>query len=309
MKQSFHVLGVIFALLLSQNCCMADGFIIIRNPPPQIVPGHFAFAPLEVTYHRVAVSINDQVATTTVDQEFYNPNGQDLEGTYIFPLPAGAHIDKFSMDVNGTMMDAELLSADKARGLYEEIVRKFRDPALLEYTGRDAFKVRIFPIQANSRKKVKLAYTELLKSDSGLVEYTYPLNTEKFSARPLQNVSMKIELTSNESLKSLYSPTHNVEIRRDGDKHAVIGWEAKDIRPDTDFKLIFSRSKQAVGVDLLTYRQGSEDGYFLLLASPGLEAPKGAIQKNRYLLYPRYQRLDGRRRNGAGEEGADFLPQ
>jgi Ca-activated chloride channel family protein len=70
-----------------------------------------------------------------------------------------------------------------------------------------------------------------------------------------------------------------VEIKRNGDKHAVIGWEAKNFRPDADFKLIFSRSKQAVGVDLLTYRAGSEDGYFLLLASPGLDAPKGTVQK------------------------------
>src|SRR6185437_9442097 len=87
------------AVLLSANAfCRADGFIIIHNPPDRLVPGHFAFAPLEVTYHHVTVEINDQVATTTVEQEVYNPNSQVLEGTYLFPLPAGSHIDKFSMD-------------------------------------------------------------------------------------------------------------------------------------------------------------------------------------------------------------------
>ena len=112
-----------------------DGLIIISNPPTR-VPGHFSFAPLEVAYHNVSVSIDQGVAVTAVDQEFYNPNGVRLEGTYIFPLPEGATIDKFSMDIDGKMMDAELLSADKARSIYEEIVRKQRDPALLEYIGR-----------------------------------------------------------------------------------------------------------------------------------------------------------------------------
>jgi Ca-activated chloride channel family protein len=282
MKRFLNVLCFLAALTFlfsAATWCRADGFIVIHNPPDRRVPGHFAFAPLEVSYHHVTVDINDQVATTTVDQEFYNPNPQQLEGTYLFPLPAGSHIDKFSMDINGAMMEAELLSADKARAIYEDIVRKMKDPALLEYMGRDAFKVRIFPILGNSRKKIKLSYTQLLKSDTGLVEYVYPMNTEKFSARPLNNVSVKCTLNSKEPLKSIYSPTNNVEIRRDGDKRAVIGWEQKNFRPDTDFKLIFSRSKQAVGVDLLTYRTSGDDGYFMLLASPGLEAPKGTVQK------------------------------
>src|SRR5689334_16923394 len=143
-----------------------DGLIVIHNPPGR-VPGHFAFAPLEVTYHNVSVSIENGVAVTSVDQEFYNRNAQQLEGTYIFRLPDGATIDKFSMDVDGKMTDAELLSADRARAVYEEIVRKQRDPALLEYAGRGAFKVRIFPILPNSHKQIRLKYTQLIKPDNG----------------------------------------------------------------------------------------------------------------------------------------------
>ncbi len=96
------------------------------------------------------------MAVTTVDQEFFNPNDAQLEGTYLFPLPEGAHIDRFSMDINGKMMEAELLPADKARAIYEDIVRRAKDPALLEYAGRDAFKVRIFPIEPRSRKRVRI---------------------------------------------------------------------------------------------------------------------------------------------------------
>lgn len=265
------------ALLAGSAIALADGFIIIPNPPRPI-PGHFSFAPLEVSYHRVAVSIDDRVAVTKVDQEFYNPNPQQLEGTYIFPLPVGAHIDKFSMDVNGRMMEAELLPADKARSLYEDIVRRSRDPALLEYVGRDAFRVRIFPIEGHGRKQIKLQYTELLKSDSGMSEYTYPLNTEKFSSRPLKDIAVSVNLTTKDPIKSLYSPSHNVDIRRGGERSATIGFEEHNSRPDMDFKLIFTTDKNPVGVDLMSYRSGPDDGYFLLMASPGLTTPASMVQ-------------------------------
>src|SRR5712671_1899189 len=78
-----------------------DGFIIFERPVPVPI-GHFPFAPLEV-------------AVTSIDQEFYNPNDQRLEGTYIFPVPKDAHIDKFSMEIGGKMVEAELLPAEKAR--------------------------------------------------------------------------------------------------------------------------------------------------------------------------------------------------
>jgi Ca-activated chloride channel family protein len=263
-----------------QTPARADGFIVIHTPPtgPR-VPGHFSFAPLEVTYHRVNVEVTDSVAVTSVDQEFYNPNDQRLEGTYLFPLPEGTHVDKFSMDVNGKMMEAELLDADKARSIYEDIVRKAKDPALLEYAGRSAFKVRIFPIEPHSRKPVKITYTQVLKTDAGLTEYVYPLNTEKFSSRPLREVSVRVAVNCKDPIKSLYCPSHAVDVRRDGDRRATLSWDKRDVRPDTDFKVMFSRSDKPVGVELLTYRTGSDDGYFMLLASPGMDAPKGQVQK------------------------------
>ena len=69
------------------------------------------------------------------------------------------------------------MAAEKARGIYEDIVRKLRDPALLEYSSQDVFKVRIFPIEPRSTRRVSLSYTQLLRSDSGLIAYSYPFNT------------------------------------------------------------------------------------------------------------------------------------
>jgi Ca-activated chloride channel homolog len=246
-----------------------DGFIVVERAI-YVPPTHFPFAPLEVTSHHVNVKIEGQVAITSIDQEFYNPNDQRLEGFYMFPVPKGAHIDKFSMEIGGKSVDAELLPADKARRIYEDIVRKVRDPALLEYAGRDLFKVRIFPIEPRSRKPIKISYTQLLRSDAGTVTYLYPLSTEKFSARPIKNLSVKIELKSAEPLASIYSPSHKVEIKRDGANRAVIGYESKDEKPDTDFQLVYSSDTRDVGLRLISYKPDGDDGYFLLLAAPTL---------------------------------------
>jgi Ca-activated chloride channel family protein len=276
-------------LLIAAASTFADGFIIVEEPhwhppgprppiwPGPLPPRPYVFAPLEVTYHHVNVKIDGQVAVTSVDEEFYNPNPQRLEGTYLFPVPKGAQIDKFAMDIGGRQVEAELLRADKARKIYEDIVRKLRDPALLEYADRDVFKVRVFPIEPNGRKRITLTYTQVLKADAGLVGYVYPLNTEKFSAKPIKDVSIKVELRSDRPLKSIYSPSHSVEIKRHGADRATVGYETRDVLPNTDFALYFAPEKDELGVNLLAYKTGDEDGYFLLLALPGVEVKEKQV--------------------------------
>lgn len=284
--------SIVLALFTSFSA-RADGLIVIdrivgddtpdfaRHPIPwPQPPHHHFFAPLEVAYHHVNVKIDGQIATTSVDQEFYNPNSQRLEGTYLFPVPKGAQIDKFTMDIGGKQVEAELLPADKARKIYEDIVRKMRDPALMEYAGRDVFKVRVFPIEPHSSKHITLSYTEVLKADSGLIGYTYPLNTEKFSAKPVKNVTVKVEVKTDRPLKTIYSPSHSVDIKRDGSKRATIGYEANDVTPDTDFSLYFAPEQDEIGVNLLTSKSGDEDGYFLLLASPGVDVNEKVLPKD-----------------------------
>ena len=242
-------------------------------PPPRV----YRFAPLEITRHQADVKITDQIAVTSIEQEFYNPNDRQVEGTFLLPLPKGAQIRKFTMEIDGKPVEAELLAAEKARGIYEDIVRKLKDPALLEYSERDVYKVRIFPFEARSKKRVNLSYTELLKSDSGLVGYTYPLSPEKFAAKPIPSVSLKVGVKTRQPLKSIYSPSHDVEIRRHGSNEATLGYEASDVRADADFQLFFAPEKDEIGVHLMTYQAGSEDGYFLLLASPGINPDRERI--------------------------------
>ena len=260
--QSFAFVVALFAT----SAVLADGMIILPRPEPRLpVPTPF---PLSIRYHRVEVDINDAVARTSVDQEFYNPTHARLEGFYIFPLPAGAVISDFSMEIDGKLTKAELLDASKARGIYEDIVRSMRDPALLEYIGKGAFKVRIFPIEPRSTKRVKLSYSEVVRADGGLHAYTYPLNTEKFSSTPLDDVSIRVNLETDRGLKTIFSPTHEVEIRRKSNNAAVVGFEERRTRPDKDFTLYYSTDDKGVGLSVLTHRPANEDGYFLLTVTP-----------------------------------------
>ncbi len=283
-------LGLVLGFVLTGTAA-ADGLIVILHPPdkgpPSIAPRPHPFAPLEVTYHRVKATIKDQIAHTEVDQEFYNPNPQRLEGHYLFPIPKGAQIDKFSMDIDGKMVDAELLDAGKARAIYEDIVRRLRDPALLEYAGQSLFRVRVFPIEPHSKKRIQLKYTELLRRDENLTAYTYPLNVEKFSAQPLKTVSVKVEVESQQPIKTIYSPSHKIEVNRHGDNRAVVGYEDGNVRPDTDFQLfIGTEPRGEIGFGLMTYNEALDldGGYFLLLLSPGAWAGTDQIVRKDVVL-------------------------
>jgi len=242
----------------------ADGFIIIDRPPTIHTPPF----PLEVKYHRVNVEIYNQTAITKIDQIFYNPSQLRLEGTYMFPVPKNAVIEKFSMFINGKEMEAELLDAKKAKKIYEDIVRRQLDPALLEYQQLALFKMRIFPIEPRSEKRIKITYTELLDKDDATVKYLYPLNTEKFSAKPLQNVSVNVTVNSDQFIKNIYCPTHEVEIIKKGKKQAVISYEEQNIKPDHDFELFFSTDPSELRISMIFYRNPGEDGYFMLNVTP-----------------------------------------
>ena len=265
--------ALIFLIIIFSINLFADGFIVIPRPNP--LPNPF---PLEIVYHNVDVKIDGQSAVTTIDQSFYNPSQYQLEGFYIFPIPKGAVINNFTMEINGKETKAELLDSDKARKIYEDIVRQMRDPALLEYSEQNIFKLHIFPIEPRSEKKISISYSQILESDNNLFEYIYPLNTEKFSAKPLKNVSVKIDLNSNEKIKNIYCPTHEVDIVNKSDNQSIISFEAENTKPDTDFKLYFAKNSSTVGLSLLSYKSGKDVGYFLLSASPSIEIDKENIE-------------------------------
>jgi Ca-activated chloride channel homolog len=272
----------------------ADG-IIIPEPP---------FEPLSIGYHRVQVEINGQVARTAVDQTFRNRQERDVEGTYLFPLPAAATVSDFAMHVDGEKLQAELLDADEARRIYEEIVRRRIDPALLEYVGRGAYRARIFPVPAQGERRIELAYEQVLGRDGGLVRYSYPLNTEKFSPEALDDVSVQVTIGTDGPIGAVYSPSHPVEIERLEDGRVRVVYADEGVIPQHDFVLYYAVADDEVGMELLSYFDEEGQGYYLLLAAPAVETVDDeAIPKRVVFAFDR----SGSMRDGKIEQARQAL--
>jgi Ca-activated chloride channel family protein len=239
-------------------------------PPPQ--PGVFTNPEwLKIDYHRVNVTIENQIARTHVDMRFVNEGNGLAEGTFVFPLPASAAVEELIMYINDVPIEARILPADEARAIYDEIVRQYRDPALLEYIGMSMVQANVFPIPPGENRRITITYTQALTLDNGLIHYVYPLDiTRLTSQRPVEQTSISVEVISDQPLNNIYSPSHNIAISREGDTRFRAGFEAGQYNPDQDFSLYYGvQGGQAISLNLLTYRESaSEDGFFMLLAQP-----------------------------------------
>ena len=245
-----------------------------------LVPEDVKVPPLAMVHHKVSVAIEDQVAVTTVEQAFRNHTDRDLEATYLFPVPKGASVNKFTMWIDGKETSGELLDAKKAGDVYTTIVRRTQDPALLEYLGNGLMRMRVFPVPPTKNGKygdvtVKLSYTAVAPKDGDAVEFVYPLKTDGKGTRLLEEFSVKISIKSSTPIQSIYSPTHAIETKRVSDKHAEVEFSKNQATLDKDFQLFYGTGTAEIGLTPVLYRPvGSEDGFFMLLVSPQVESLK-----------------------------------
>lgn len=266
--------------------------IILTN-----VPRSVQLENIRIEKHHVNVTIDNQLATTKIDQVFANPNNRQLEGTYIFPLADEVAVSDFVLYINGKPVKAELLAKDRARSIYEGIVRSMQDPALLEYVGKRAFKARVFPIPPKGERRIQLEYSQVIKADSGLTRYTYPLRTDQFTQQPTGSLAVSINLKSKHGLKTIYSPTHEVAINRKNDNRANISYEGSDVQVLRDFACYYSLSDKDFGIDLITHRDDvDENGYFMLLISPKYEVnEKEVVEKDFIFILDRSGSMKGKK--------------
>ena len=291
--------------------CFAQGFIL---PPPN---SNVKFSQLNLTQHDVRAEIRNQAAQVEVSQEFYNSSNRTVEGTYYFPLPKGSAVSDFKMYLDGKVLSGELLDKEKARKIYEDIVRRNIDPALLEYIDYRLFSAKIFPIPPKKKRKIVLKYSSLLEQEGGLIKFIYPLRGDvgegrsafnprrlppepprilplrsnkeelrkkKYQTTPVsQNIIVTIE--SEIPIKNIYSPSHKVDVSRPDDNHAEISYEGTRNKPEGNFVLYYAYSKEDFGISLLSYKNNNDDdGYFLLLLSPKVNFKQQEILKKDILF-------------------------
>src|SRR5438132_3498520 len=240
-----------------------------------LIPAEKKLPPLALVDQKVTINIEDQAAITRIEQSFRNHTGRELEATYLFPVPKGASVRKFTMWVNGVETPGEVVPADEARKIYTDIVRRSHDPGLLEYMNQSLIKVRVFPVPPKGDQRISISYTSVNNSDNGLIEYMYPRRTDGKAAQTLEKFSIDIKLKSQHSITNVYSPSHPITITRPNDKEAVIGFEKNQAILDRDFQMFYQAGSKDVGLTAVTHRPVADrPGYFMLLLSPRPELSK-----------------------------------
>jgi Ca-activated chloride channel family protein len=240
-----------------------------------LVPEDKALPPLAMLNHKVRIAVDDQLAVTHVEQTFRNPTNRNLEAVYVFPVPSGASVNRFSMWVNGTETKGELVEANKAREIYTSIVRRTQDPALLEYLGSNLLRLRVFPIPPRADQKVALRFASVASKEGNLVEYVYPLKTNDKATGTLEEFSLTATIKSEHNVANVYSPTHSISLKRSSDKEIAVAFDQKQALLDKDFQLFYATGDKDVGLTALTHRpHGGEKGYFTLLIAPRLDTAK-----------------------------------
>jgi len=234
-----------------------------------LVPTQRGLGNVALKNHRVNVTITERGAKTHVTQVFKNTTGRQLEATYIFPMPKGATVDEYALWMNGKREVGKVMERNKARQIYESIVRRRKDPGLIEYIDGEMFQARVFPVPANGEMKIELIYSHLVDYNGGTHKYVYPLKTDAQASYTLDDFTLTVKLNNKLPIKNLYSPTHRIASKKKG-KTAVASFEKNAASLADDFVLYWNVDDKDVGVTVLTYNDGSDDkaGYFMLLASP-----------------------------------------
>jgi Ca-activated chloride channel family protein len=240
-----------------------------------LIPVEKTLPPLAMLDHKVDIRIDDQVATTYIEQTFRNHTDRALEATYLLPVPKGANVNEFYMWVGGNKIKGELVEAAQARKIYADIVHRTQDPGLLEYMGTNLLRMKVFPVPAKGDQKVAIKYSYVAASDNGLVEFVYPLRTDGKAASTLEKFSINVKLKSQHPLTNIYSPTHAITVTRPNENEAIVGFEKSQAILDKDFQLFYTPGSRDVGLTAITHRPNADqNGHFMLLISPRADLSK-----------------------------------
>jgi Ca-activated chloride channel family protein len=224
----------------------------------------------------VSVTLNGRVANVTVEEWFQNRGAGLGEGDYHYPVPDAAAFASFSLWQGDTELRGETMDATKARAIYEEIVRRKRDPALIELAGHGLIRARVFPINPGETRKITLRYSQILDRQGDAWRFRYAAGTGPGATTAAH--SFRLTTDSAERFGDPYSPTHQVHTRRSDGRLEVTLADSAARSGDLDLFLPLARPQ--VGLTLVTHRPPGEDGYFMLLIAPGAARETASLRRD-----------------------------
>ena len=266
-----RVLGVACALFLSlAPAVFAQGWIEPIRPVPTLPRGA-----IEKVQSAVKVSVTGRIARVAVEEWFRNTGPLMDEGTYFYPLPGEAVFSDFSLWQGDRELKGEPMDAAQARAIYEEIVRRKRDPALIELAGHGLLRARVFPINPGETRKITLRYTQVLDRVGDAWRFRYAAGTGPGAAGA--SSSFRLEADSAARFGDPYSPTHRLTANRSGDRLELT---LADTSARGDLELLLPLARGLVGMSLVTDQPVGEDGFFMLLLAPGRAADAHGLRRD-----------------------------
>ena len=250
----------------------------------------------------VRVDLVDRVLRYEVTETFVNHGSRVGEADFMFPLPKGAAFQDLKLSINGEMIAGETMSADRARQIYEEIVRRQRDPALLEWMGYGLLRARIFPIAPGETKKVVVRFQTVAprEGDALRVDYFRGQRTNQVGTNRQSEGRARLVLTypSDPMYGTAYSPTHSIFDEDYGSdvadsyeersfassrRGSVRRVEVRDARGEVTLLIPIRRSTSAA-IAMLANAPGNEDGFALITLSPPAVRPRAVPRDVTFVL-------------------------
>ncbi len=219
----------------------------------------------------VHTTINGRIATIEIEEQFRNDGGTMAEGSYLYPMPRGAVFTDFSLWMGEDEVRGEMMTADQARTIYENIVRKLKDPALLTLEGQGLIRARVFPIQPGETRKVVLRYTQVLPRAGDALRLSYSIGPRERNGRSRGDgagfadaFSYWVTLPNADNIGTPYSPTHPITTNTRGDALEI----TLDAGATGDVEVFIPLRSGLIGTTLITHAPGGQDGFFMLLLAP-----------------------------------------
>lgn len=239
------------------------------HPPilPHVRPRPHHPAPVQVSSVDVAVKVRGRLATTTMTMVLRNPGNRQQESEVIIPVSAKAMIRQFGLEGAQGKFPAKLIPRDEARKIYDEIVRRSLDPALLEFAGSGLVKSSVFPVPAHGSCKIRLVYDEMLEIDGDRIDYAL-MRTESPQCKVPWKVS--VDWTIPKGIAGVYSPSHHLNERRIGLNRIRLSSRG-EMQSGTLLLSATQRKSDRATASIMVYpdpKKGKDGGYFLLLLSP-----------------------------------------
>ncbi|MCC7389742.1 MAG: VWA domain-containing protein [Phycisphaerales bacterium] len=268
-----------------------------------VIPQHRVVLPpiqessVRIESVEVAVAIREQVATTTVGIVLRNPSGVAQESQLLMPVPDGAAVRQFRLEGLPDEGIAKVLTREEARRIYESIVRRTRDPGLVEFVGLNLIRSSVFPVPANGTQRMELVYEQVLPAEGSRVDYVLP-RSESLERSGVK-WSMSATIKSSRAIGAVYSPSHDLATERLADGGVRVTVPASSANDPGAFRLSYvMAASDGLAASLIAYpdpRVGSsgDGGYFMLLLGVPAEAERAVIKREVTLVIDRSGSMRG----------------